>query len=90
VYQLRHSPGDECSNAWMISDGSSQPQPALGVLRVARQSVGQNHIAIVAAAREKRHHRDVVGIDLIQDGVEAGLALMKCYRDFIEEPAPSQ
>jgi hypothetical protein len=90
VYQLRHAPGNEGSNGRMISDWSGHPQPELGVPRVASQGVGQNDIAIMAAAGEERHHRDVVGIDLIKNGVEAGLALMKCHRDFVEEPAPSQ
>jgi hypothetical protein len=89
VYQLRHSAGDEGSNGWMISDRASLPQPDLRVPAVAGQSFRQNDIAIVSAAGEERHHRDFVGIDLIQYAVEAGLTLMKGNGDLVKETPAS-
>jgi hypothetical protein len=73
----------------MISDRASLPQPDLGVPGIACQSFRQNDIAIVSPAGEKRHHRNFVGIDLIQNGVEAGLTLMKGNGDFVEETPAS-
>jgi hypothetical protein len=74
----------------MVSDGSGLPQPDLGVPSVPRQGCRQNDIAIVSGTGEKGHDRDLIRPDLIQNGVEARLTLMKRYRDLVKEPPASQ
>jgi hypothetical protein len=74
----------------MGSHGWSLPEPQLAVAVIARQGLGENHIAVVSGAGEKRYHGYLIGIELVQNGIESRLTLMEGHGYFVEDSVPAQ
>lgn len=65
-------------------------QAHLAIPAVSRERFRQNPLGVVPRAGEERHHRHLIRLELVQHGLESGLALMKRYRDFVEDAALPQ
>ena len=83
--QLVHPAGDQGRHPGMRPDRRGLPQAEAGHAPVPRQPLGQDHLGVVASAGEERHHGHLVGRELVEHGVEAGLALVKGNRDLVEQ-----
>ena len=64
--QLGDPAGHERRQPRVGSHRRRAPEPHLGVAPVPRQRLRQHHFAVVARAGEERHHRDLVGAQLVE------------------------
>ena len=66
------------------------PEPHLGEAPVAAERLGQHHLAVVPGTGEKRHHRHLIGHQLVEHRIEAGLTLVERDRHLVEQPPAAQ
>jgi hypothetical protein len=91
AHELGHPARYERADPGMRSHRRCLAQTDLAVPAVPREGFRQNPLSVVPRAREKRHHRYLVRVELVQHGLESGLTLVKRHRNFVvEAPLPQR
>ena len=85
--QLAHPSGHQRRDPRMRADRRGDPEPHRRMTAVSRQRLRQHLVGVVPGAGHHRHHRDRLGLQLVEHGVEPGLALVEGDGDLCEQAA---
>ena len=88
--QLGHPAGNERGHAGVGADRRRLPQPHAAEPPIPGERLGQDDLTVVSGARQERDDRHLLRLELVEHGIESGLALVERHRDLVEEPARAQ